>query len=43
MRLLHDQFMRGELMQSELADLLGISRVDFIHLLESLGLPANNI
>lgn len=40
---LHDQFMRGEISQGRLAELLGIGRRDLIELLETLGLQVTNL
>jgi hypothetical protein len=40
---LHEQFMRGEFSQGYFADQLGISRLDLIHLLDSMDLPSTNI
>lgn len=42
-RTLHEQFLRGEFSQGYLAEQLGISRIDLIHLLDSMGLPATNV
>ena len=42
-RSLHEQFMRGEFSQGYLADQLGISRIDLIHLLDGMGLPSTNV
>ncbi len=42
-RTLHEQFMRGEFSQGYLADQLGISRLDLIHLLDAMELPATNV
>lgn len=42
-RSLHDRFMNGEFSQGAMADQLGISRIDLIHLLDSMGLPATNV
>lgn len=42
-RSLHEQFMRGEFSQGYLADQLGISRIDLIHLLDAMGLPSTNV
>lgn len=42
-RTLHEQFMRGELSQGKMAELLGISRIDLIHLLETLELQVTNL
>ncbi len=40
---LHEQFMRGEISQGHMAELLGINRVDLIHLLETLDLQVTNL
>ena len=40
---LHEQFMRGEISQEHMAELLGINRVDLIHLLEALDLQVTNL
>jgi len=40
---LHEQFMRGEISQGKMAELLGINRVDLIHLLEALDLQVTNL
>lgn len=40
---LHQNFMRGEFTQGELAAMLGIERIDLIHLLDDLGLTATNV
>jgi hypothetical protein len=42
-RLLHAQFMQGEFSQGAMADQLGISRLDLIHLLDSMDLQATNV
>ena len=42
-RNLHQRFLAGEFTQSVFADKLGIQRLDFIHLLDDLGLRATNI
>lgn len=42
-RALHQQFMRGEFSQGYMAEQLGISRLDLIHLLDAMGLPATNV
>lgn len=42
-RTYHEQFMRGEISQGKMAELLGISRVDLIHLLETLELQVTNL
>ncbi len=42
-RSLHEQFMRGEFSQGYMAAELGISRLDLIHLLETIGLPVTNV
>ena len=39
----HEQFMRGEISQGHMAELLGISRTDLIHLLDRLGLQVTNL
>ncbi len=41
--ILHEQFMRGEISQGKMAELLGINRVDMIHLLELLDLQVTNL
>lgn len=43
LRTLHDEFMRGEISQGKMAELLGISRIDLIHLLETLNLQVTNL
>lgn len=40
---LHAQFMAGEISQGKMAELLGINRVDLIHLLEALDLQVTNL
>lgn len=40
---LHEQFMQGEISQGKMAELLGINRVDLIHLLETLDLQVTNL
>jgi hypothetical protein len=42
-RSLHEQFMRGEISQGHMAELLGISRIDLIHLLDTLELQVTNL
>lgn len=42
-RTLHEQFLRGEFSQGYMADLLGISRLDLINLLDAMGLPSANV
>jgi hypothetical protein len=42
-RYYHDPFMRGEISQGKMAELLGIHRIDLIHLLEDLGLQVANL
>jgi hypothetical protein len=42
-RTLHEQFMRGAISQGHMAELLGINRVDLIHLLEALDLQVTNL
>jgi len=42
-RELHEQFMAGEFSQGEMADLLGLPRLELIHLLENMGLQVTNI
>lgn len=42
-RALHEQFLRGEFSQGYFADQLGISRLDLIHLLDTMGLAATNV
>ncbi len=39
----HVRFMAGEFTHGGFADLLGIERLDLIHLLDDLALPATNI
>jgi hypothetical protein len=41
-RMLHEQFINGEFSQGYMADLLGISRLDLINLLDAMGLPSAN-
>ena len=41
-RMLHEQFISGEFSQGYMADLLGISRLDLINLLDAMGLPSAN-
>ncbi len=43
LRTLHDEFMKGEISQGKMAELLSISRVDLIHLLEALDLQVTNL
>ena len=43
LRTLHDEFMNGEISQGKMAELLSISRVDLIHLLEALDLQVTNL
>ena len=43
LKTLHDEFMKGEISQGKMAELLGISRVDLIHLLEALDLQITNL
>ncbi len=43
LRTLHDEFMKGGISQGKMAELLGISRVDLIHLLETLNLQVTNL
>ena len=43
LRTLHNEFMRGEISQGKMAELLGINRVDLIHLLEVLNLQVTNL
>jgi hypothetical protein len=43
LRTLHDDFMKGEISQGKMAELLGISRVDLIHLLEALDMQVTNL
>ncbi len=40
---LHEQFMHGEISQGKMAEIMGISRVDLIHLLEKLNLQVTNL
>lgn len=40
---LHRQYMSGEISQGHMAELLGISRLDLVHLLERLDLPVTNL
>lgn len=40
---LHRQYMSGEISQGRMAELLGISRLDLVHLLEQLDLPVTNL
>ncbi|GIK66619.1 MAG: hypothetical protein BroJett018_44130 [Chloroflexota bacterium] len=40
---LHEQFMRGEISQGRMAELLGIGRLDLIHLLENMDLQVTNL
>jgi hypothetical protein len=40
---LHEQFMKGEISQGKMAELLGVNRVDLIHLLEALDLQVTNL
>jgi hypothetical protein len=42
-RTLHEQFMRGEISQGKVAEIMGISQVDLIHLLEKLDLQVTNL
>jgi hypothetical protein len=42
-RTLHTQFMRGEISQGKMAEMLDINRVDLIHLLEALDLQVTNL
>ncbi len=42
-RTLHEQFMRGEISQGRMAELLGVSRADLIHLLETFDLQVTNL
>ena len=43
LRRLHDEFMKGEISQGKMAEILGISRVDLIHLLEVLDMQVTNL
>lgn len=43
LRTLHQEFMRGEISQGKMAELLGINRVALIHLLETLNLQVTNL
>ena len=43
LRTLHDEFMKGEISQGKMAEILGISRVDLIHLLEALDMQVTNL
>jgi hypothetical protein len=40
---LHKRFINGEITQGVFADMLGIERIDLIHLLDELGLRATNV
>ncbi len=40
---LHKRFMTGEFTQGVFADMLGIERIDLIHLLDDIGLQATNV
>ncbi|MDX2138003.1 MAG: hypothetical protein SF123_07895 [Chloroflexota bacterium] len=40
---LHEEFMRGEISQGHMAELLGIGRRDLIDLLERLDLQVTNL
>jgi hypothetical protein len=40
---LHEQFIRGEISQGHMAEKLGVSHVDLIHLLEALELQVTNL
>lgn len=40
---LHQQYMSGEISQGRMAELLGISRLDLVHLLEQLDLSVTNL
>jgi hypothetical protein len=42
-RSLHRRFMRGDFSQGALADLLGLPRLELIHLLEALRLSVTNV
>ena len=42
-RELHGRFMLGEFTQGEFALVLGINRIDLIHLLDEMGLQATNV
>jgi hypothetical protein len=42
-RALHRQFMDGQFTQGEIANLLGLNRIDLIHLLDNMGLSATNV
>jgi hypothetical protein len=42
-RELHGRFMIGEFTQGEFAFMLGINRIDLIHQLDEMGLPATNV
>ena len=39
----HQEFMRGEMSQGKLAEILGVNRVDLIHLLETLDMQVTNL
>lgn len=39
----HERFMAGEFTQGLFADMLGIERIDLIHLLDEMGLQATNV
>ncbi len=40
---LHEQYMQGDLSQGKMAEILGINRLDLIHLLEVLNLQVTNL
>ena len=42
-RELHQRFLVGEFSQGKLADMLGIPRIELIHLLEAMGLQVTNV
>ena len=42
-RSLHKRFMAGEFTQGTFAEMLGIERIDLIHLLDDLKLQATNV
>lgn len=42
-RTLHELFMRGEFSQGHMAEQLGISRLELIHLLDKSGLQVTNL
>jgi hypothetical protein len=42
-RSLHQQFMAGEISQGRMSELVGVSRRDLIHLLETMDLSVTNL